>query len=129
MQILVQADIATTKRGTFQQKKSKNNPFVVKSVLNPIENFSVKVQYEITSTGNLTHRCKKNSFQWTMELCLPTQWSKREVYPIFSINVWTRFEHPVQNLSTFRKVWFFSVFAGQIHIFDTIRATNEQVKH
>ena len=36
LQILVPADMTTTKRNTFQQKNSKIEPFVVKLVLEPI---------------------------------------------------------------------------------------------
>ena len=58
LKTLVHADKTTTKRGLLQQKHpnwihSWSNQF-----WNPIANFSVKVEYERTSTSNVTHRWK-----------------------------------------------------------------------
>ena len=60
MQILVQADMKSTKRGIFQQKNYKNNPVVVKSVLDSNckrfrdtairENFNLKTETQMKKT-------------------------------------------------------------------------------
>ena len=60
--------------------------FAIKSFCNPIANVFVTLQYGENSTQNLTH-CIKNSFQWTTQLLLPTQWSKKALSRFFHLGL------------------------------------------
>ena len=59
MQISVHTDMKSTKEANFDQKTPKSIPFVAKSLLEPIADVSIKMQYEKTSIYNLKHSWEK----------------------------------------------------------------------
>ena len=69
--------------------------------------FSVKLNYEETSTQNLIHKWK-NSIQIPIQLYSLGHWRKREVYPFSFIYVWTTIEHQVYDWCASVKIDFFS---------------------
>ena len=109
LQISIQTDPKSTKRRTFKQKTPKSIHSWSNWFWTQIADVSNKVQYGKKSTQNMTHRWKK-SFQLMMQLYSPTQWGKRQVYPISFLYVWTTFELQFQDFYASEEIQVFSNF-------------------
>ena len=82
--------MTTTNRGLLLQKHSNSIQSWSNQFWNPIANFSVKMEYERTSTSALTHRWK-NEFAFSDATILTkTMNKKRSVHNVlhFCLNVW-----------------------------------------
>ena len=129
-QILIHAEMKATKRGIMQQKTSKINPFMVKSVLEskckgsrrrcntrkiqPKTWTTIKKKLNpITNANHFTNtRKKKSSVSIFLHLCMSNIWAPGPRFVCISKNL------------------FFSlVFFGKKHNSSTSRDTNQQVHY
>ena len=67
-------------QGLLQQKHSNSIHSWSSQFWNPIANFSVKMEYERTSTSNLTHRWKNNFAFSDATILTKTMNKKRSAY-------------------------------------------------